>query len=164
MEIKLADVPDAATIHELMIKAFMEYQDEVPPSSALDETVGSIPTSLKDNEKALIAYIDEKPVGMVRFKLKENGLYFFRLSVIPEKQGRGIAKAILKFLEEYAKHKEIPKLLCKVRMTISKNIKLYSSIGFSIYDEEIVHKPMGINIKVISMVKHIRGADCESSM
>lgn len=85
MEIKLADVSDAATIHELMIKAFMEYQDEVPPSSALDETVGSISTALKDNEKALIAYIDENPVGMVRFELKENGLYFFRVSVIPEK-------------------------------------------------------------------------------
>lgn len=153
MEIKLADVSDAPIIHELMIKAFMEYKDEVPPSSALEETVESISTALKDNEKGLIAYVDEKPVGMVRFQLKENELYFFRLSVIPEKQGKGIAKKILKFLEDYAKNKEIHKLLCKVRMTVTKNIKLYSSIGYSIYDEEVVHKPNGINIRVVSMMK-----------
>jgi len=40
--------------------------------------------------------------GMVRFLLKENGLYFYRLSVIPEKQGQGIAKKILKSLDDYA--------------------------------------------------------------
>ncbi|OAS85384.1 MULTISPECIES: GNAT family N-acetyltransferase [Metabacillus] len=164
MEIKLANVSDAGIIHELMIKAFMEYKDEVPPSSALDETVDSISTSLKNNEMALITYIDKKPVGMVRFKLKEDGLYFFRLSVIPEKQGQGIAKKIVKSLEEYAKHKEVPKLLCKVRMTVPKNINLYSSIGFSIYNEEIVHKSEGINIKVVSMLKHIGEKPCESSL
>ena len=155
MEIKLADVSDAPIIHELMIKAFMEYKDEVPPSSALEETVESITTALKDNEKGLIAYVDETPVGMVRFQLKENGLYFFRLSVIPERQGQGIAKKVLKFLEDYAKGKEISKLLCKVRMTVTKNIKLYSSIGYSIYDEEVVHKPNAINIKVVSMMKKL---------
>nr|WP_304220257.1 GNAT family N-acetyltransferase [Fredinandcohnia onubensis] len=155
MEIKLADESDAPIIHELMIKAFMEYKDEVPPSSALKETVESISTALKDNEKGLIAYVGEKPVGMVRFQIKENELYFFRLSVIPEEQGQGIAKKVLKCLEDYAKDKEIPKLLCKVRMAVPKNIMLYSSIGYSVYDEEIVHKPNGINIKVVSMIKHI---------
>ena len=46
-------------------------------------------------------------------------------------------------------------ILCKVRMTVPKNIKLYSSIGYRIYDEEIVHKPNGITIKVVSMEKEL---------
>jgi hypothetical protein len=47
MKIKFAEVSDAPLIHDLMIRAIMEYKDEVPPSSALDETVQSILTALK---------------------------------------------------------------------------------------------------------------------
>lgn len=155
MEIKFAEVSDAKLIHYIMIKAFMEYKDEVPPSSALKETIKSIFTALKESEQGVICYIDEKPVGMVRFKLTEEGLYFYRLSVIPEKQGQGIAKKIIKSLEDYAKEKQIPTLLCKVRLTVPKNIKLYSSIGFKVYNEEVVHKSNGINIKVVSMKKQL---------
>lgn len=156
MEIKFAEVSDAPIIHDLMIKAFMEYKDEVPPSSALEETVQSVLIALKDGEQGLISYVDNQPVGMVRFQLKEGGLYFYRLSVIPEKQCLGIAKKILRSLEDFAIKKEVTTIFCKVRMTVPKNIKLYSSIGYGIYDEEVVHKPNGIIIKVVSMMKKLR--------
>ncbi|MCZ2258450.1 GNAT family N-acetyltransferase [Sporosarcina sp. G11-34] len=155
MKVKIAEASDAPLIYDLMIKAFMEYKDEVPPSSALEETVQTISTALEDGEQALISYIGDEPVGMVRFRLTDNGVYFYRLSVIPEKQGQGIAKGILKSLDDYAKQNEKTKMLCKVRMTVPKNIKLYSSIGYRIHDEEIVHKPNGINIKVVSMEKKL---------
>ncbi|MBY0599934.1 GNAT family N-acetyltransferase [Bacillus bingmayongensis] len=156
MEIKFAKVSDAPIIHNLMIKAFMEYKDEVPPSSALEETAQSVLSALKNDEQALISYVDNQPVGMVRFQLKEEGLYFYRLSVVPEKQGFGIAKKILRSLEEFAIKKGVTMIFCKVRMTVPKNIKLYSSIGYEIYNEEVVHKPNGINIKVVSMIKNLK--------
>ncbi|UOE56103.1 GNAT family N-acetyltransferase [Bacillus sp. CMF12] len=146
---------DAPVIHDLMIKAFMEYKNDIPPSSALEETVQSVLDALEKEEKALIAYEDNQPVGMVRFQIKDEGLYFYRLSVIPEKQGKGIAKIILKSLEDYVNKIGVPTILCKVRTTVAKNIKLYSSIGYHVYDEEIVHKPNGINIKVVSMKKEL---------
>lgn len=155
MEIKFAEVSDAPIIHDLMIKAFLEYKDDVPPSSALEETVQSVLIALKVGEQGLISYVDNQPVGMVRFQLKEEGLYFYRLSVIPEKQGIGIAKKILRSLEDFAIEKGVSTIFCKVRMTVPKNIKLYSSIGYGIYDEEVVHKPNGINIKVVSMLKRL---------
>ncbi|WP_332698163.1 GNAT family N-acetyltransferase [Halalkalibacter lacteus] len=155
MEIKFAEVLDAPIIHDLMIKAFMEYKDEVPSSSALEETVQSVLIALKDGEQGLISYVDNQPVGMVRFQLKEDGLYFYRLSVIPEKQGLGIAKKIVRSLEDVAIKKGVTTIFCKVRMTVPKNIKLYRSIGYGIYDEEVVHKPNGINIKVVSMKKRL---------
>lgn len=155
MEVKLAEVSDAPIIHDLMIKAFMEYKDEVPPSSALEETDQSVLIALKGGEQGLISYVGNQPVGMVRFQLKEEGLYFYRLSVIPEKQGIGIAKKILLSLEDFAIKKGVTMIFCKVRMTVPKNIKLYSSIGYGIYDEEVVHKPNGINIKVVSMMKRL---------
>lgn len=155
MEIKFADLSDASVIHDLMIKAFMKYKDEVPHSSALEETVQSVLIALKDGERSLICYINNQPVGMVRFRLKEDSLYFYRLSVIPEMQGHGIAKEILSYIEMFAIKEEITTIFCKVRMTISKNVKLYSTIGYWIYDEEDVHKPNGINIKVVSMMKKV---------
>jgi len=155
MVINPATTSDAAVIHDLMIKAFMEYKNETPPSSALDETVQSVSDALRKGEKALIAFEENKPVGMVRFQLKNGVLYFYRLSVIPEKQGKGIAKKILKSLEDYADKVEVSTILCKVRMTAQKNIQLYSSIGYAVYNEEVVHKPNGINIKVVSMKKEL---------
>lgn len=92
---------------------------------------------------------------MVRFQLKEEGLYSYRLSVIPEKQGLSIAKKILRSLEDFTIKKEVTTIFCKVRMTVPKNIKLNSSIGYGIYDEEVVHKLNGINIKVVSMMKRL---------
>ena len=155
MFINSATTSDAPVIHELMIKAFMEYKNEIPPSSALEETVHSVSVALEKGERAFIAYEENYPVGMVRFQLEDEGLYFYRLSVIPEKQGKGIAKMILKSLEDYAEKVDVSTILCKVRMTVPKNIQLYKTVGYRVYDEEIVYKPNGININVVSMKKEL---------
>lgn len=155
MNIKVAGPADASVIHDLMMKAFMEYKHAVPPSSALEETVQSVSDALEKGEKALIAYEKNDPVGMVRFQLMANGLYFYRLSVLPEKQGEGIAKEILKSLEVYAGNAGVPTIRCKVRKSVPKNIQLYTSFGYSVYHEEMVHKPNGIRFKVVSMKKEL---------
>ncbi|MFY3790804.1 GNAT family N-acetyltransferase [Ureibacillus sp. MALMAid1270] len=85
---------------------------------------------------------------------KRRGFIFLSF-ISSEKQGKGIAKKILKSLEDYAKKVNVTTILCKVRKTVPKNIQLYSSIGYEVYDEKIVHKPDGINIKVVSMKKVI---------
>jgi hypothetical protein len=38
-------------------------------------------------------------------------------------------------------------------MAVPKNIQLYSSIGFHVYDEEVIKKSNGIYINVVSMKK-----------
>ena len=124
MVIRFATTSEAAVVHDLMIKAFIEYNNESPPSSALDETVHSVLDALEKGEKALIAFDENRPVGMVRFQLKNEGLYFYRLSVIPEKQGKGIGKKILSSIEDYANKVGVSTILCKVRMTVPKNINL----------------------------------------
>ncbi|WP_226666276.1 GNAT family N-acetyltransferase [Metabacillus litoralis] len=138
-----------------MMKAFVEYRNEIPPSSALDETVQSISNSLEKGEKALIALEDNIPVAMVRFQLSNEGLYFYRLSVIPEKQGKGIAKTILKHLEEYAIKAGVNTMLCKVRSSVQRNIQLYLSTGYKVSEEQVVFNPNGVSIKVVSMEKKI---------
>ncbi|MEQ2528085.1 GNAT family N-acetyltransferase [Bacillaceae bacterium CLA-AA-H227] len=155
MEIKLADWSDAPIIHEIMIKAFTEYKEEAAPSSALEETAQAVSISLKDGEKSFICYSSGQPVGTVRFRLNEEHLYFFRLAVAPEMQGRGIAKILLSALEDYAIKKDITTLCCKVRMAVPRNLHLYSSIGYIIESEDTIQKPNGISVKVASMIKKL---------
>lgn len=157
MIIKLVQKEDAGIIHDLMIRAFSVYKDETPTSSALDETVDSILLALKDGEQGLIGFIDQQPVGMVRFRfrLTEGGCYFYRLSVLPDKQGLGIAKELLASLEQYAIQYQVKELSCKVRMSLPKNIHLYRSIGFEIVSEEVSLNSNLKPVKVALMKKQL---------
>jgi len=62
------------------------------------------------------------------FKLQKNGIYFYRLSVIPGERSKGIGKALLSELEALAKQKAISTVSCNVRFTADQNIALYESI------------------------------------
>jgi len=154
MKYCLAQPEDAATVHDLMLQAFSVYRDSVPPSSALDETIESVMQSLKHGKEAVILYVENKPVAMARFTLEETSLYFYRLSVIPAFQGKGMAKQLIQWLETYAKECGKVSLSCKVRMSVSRNIALYESMGFYIEEKEIVHR-RGVDIPVVNMKKEI---------
>ncbi len=153
MNITVAEISDAPVILDLMIRAFEEYKHAKPPTSALKETVESITAAMEDGEQALIGYIEEEPVAMVRLLLNDDSLYFSRFSVVPEKRGQGIAKKILRYLEDYASQHEKTVIACKVRADVSKNITLYQSIGYNIYEESILHRDDGTSIAVVSMKK-----------
>ena len=155
MEIKFATTSDAPIIHDVMMQAFMEYKNEIPPSSALEETVQSIATALEYDGQAFIGYLANEPVAMVRFQVREDCIYFYRLSVIPEKQGQGIAKKLLQALEVYTLEQKKPLIQCKVRMAVPKNIALYQSVGYKIYGEEVVYKSEGATLNVVTMMKRV---------
>lgn len=153
MEIVVASVKDAKVVHEIMLQAFKEYEQATPPSSALSETVMSIEQALSSGEQALIAYIEAQPVAMVRFTVNNQSIYFFRLSVIPEKQGHGLAKALIAEIEKYACTQGKLISECKVRMDVPRNIALYQSLGYVITKEEVVENLNGIAIPVVTMAK-----------
>lgn len=155
LEIKHASVSDATIIHSIMMKAFMKHKDEDPPSSALEETVESVVLDLTRGEQALISFLDNQPVGIVRFQFTDASLYFFRLAVIPEKQGLGIAKMMVRYVEACALQKGFTKVFCKVRMSLPGNIAIYESIGYKINEKELVYKSNGSKIQIVSMVKRL---------
>ncbi|MDW8544531.1 MULTISPECIES: GNAT family N-acetyltransferase [Staphylococcus] len=155
MIIQTTNFKDIAIIHDVMIQAFSEYKNEVSPSSALQETHQMITDSFKSGEQALIAYENNQPIGMVRFKLNKSILYFYRLSVIPQKQGKGVAKNMLEYLETYGKKQGANEIQCKVRATVSKNISLYESMGYEVFSKTTIDKPNNQKLKIVSMKKHI---------
>ena len=86
-------------------------------------------------------------------QLKDDSLYFSRLSVIPSARGKGIAKAMLAWMEEYALLNRKQKVECKVRANIPKNIELYEKLGFVITKEETAANPNGMAVKAVYMEK-----------
>lgn len=154
MEVKVAKTQDAPVIHDLMMRAFSEYKTMPASSSALDETVQSVTLALTNGEQALICYIDGTPCGMVRYEVKEDALYFFRLSVSPEYQGKGLAKALLAALEDTARDNGLQKIQCKVRMSIEKNMRLYQAYGYTQYNQSVLHMN-GVDLDVAWMEKNL---------
>lgn len=154
MDIRIAEIKDAPVIHDLMMRAFDEYRKLTASSTALDETVETVTADMNGGEKAMICYMDGLPCAAVRFELKEDALYFFRFSVVPEYQRRGIAKAMHAAMIDYALSLGLHKMQCKVRMNIEKNMRFYLSLGYVQYHQDI-HELSGIALDVAWMEKEL---------
>ncbi|MEH7121232.1 GNAT family N-acetyltransferase [Neobacillus vireti] len=154
--VKLAGEKEVATAHRLMLEAFEEYRNMEVPSSAINETFDSVFEKYSNGtEKILLCLENNLPLGSLRFKVSAFELYFMRVSVSPAARGKGLATAMLTWLEQYAKQIGITKLKCRVRMSLAKNILLYESLGFKITDEETVMNSNGYEVKTVIMEKNI---------
>ncbi|MFC0298278.1 GNAT family N-acetyltransferase [Geobacillus jurassicus] len=158
--IRLAGADEACCIYQITMAAFAEYRDHQVPSGALSETVDLIEERLKDgSEQALLCFRSGRPIGAVRFQMDEHSLYFFRLAVCPEEQGKGMAKAMLAWLERYAKENGKKEIWCNVRRSAARNIQLYQSIGYVPVREQTVISTTGIPVRVVAMKKEIAGLE-----
>lgn len=154
MEINIVEETDVPVVYMLMLEAFEEYRTLDVPSSALNESLEALQIAIKNNfEKALLCSINGVPLGTCRFTIREDSLYFSRVSVTPSGRGKGIAKAMLLWLEKYAYDNFLTKMECRVRVSLPKNIKLYESMGYIISKEEIVTNPNGFLVKTVVMEK-----------
>jgi len=155
-EIKLAETEkEIEYVYQTMQNAFREYNKYGTPSSAMNEKLSTLVDSICGGaEQAILVYINEKPVGSVRFKeMDEASLYFFRLSVIPEARGKGLAKKMLQWLGEYARDNKKDQITCRVRQDTPHNIRFYHSNQFEIAKEETIINKDGNIIDTVIMAK-----------
>jgi ribosomal protein S18 acetylase RimI-like enzyme len=152
--IKLGKEAEIVIAHKLMKEAFEEYRYLNVPSSAINEPVESLRDSfLYASEKFIVCYIDGNPLGSLRFKKLGQSLYFSRVSVPPYARGRGIAKSMLSWLEDYAKKEGFYQLQCKVRSSLTHNVRLYQSIGYTVTKEETVINSNNFPVNIVVMEK-----------
>lgn len=153
MDIQIEKSTNAKIIHKIMIKAYSEYAKDPAPSSALSETVESVKEALDSGQEAIVGTISGQPIAMVRYQIKNNGLYFFRMAVLPTMQGLGIAKQLINELEVIAREAQVDTINCRVRVSILRNLQLYQSKGYAIYDQEKIVDNNGVEIELVSMKK-----------
>ncbi|SFP86159.1 GNAT family N-acetyltransferase [Salibacterium halotolerans] len=156
MKIEEVHAIDAETVKYVMQRAFAEYNNDPVPSGAMQETTESIQASIAGGEEtAAVCSIENRPVGIVRVREEDGALYFFRLSVLPEERGNGIAAALIRWVESKALQLEKEIVFCKVRASTPHNVRRYERLGYHIYDTFTVDRPEWPSFDVVSMKKKI---------
>lgn len=154
IEIKRGSENEINVAHQLMQEAFKEYENLEVPSSAITEPVDVLRDSYRNgSEQFLVCYVNGVPHGSARFSLKEEALYFSRVSVPPYARRKGIAKAMIDWLEDYARNAGKPNLECKVRLALTSNVRLYESLGFVITKDITAPNPNGATVQAVVMEK-----------
>lgn len=155
VEVREATAADAEAIHSIMLEAFEEFRSAVPPSSALEETVDSIREGLESgSEFAAIVYEDNLPSAMVRYRFEGDAIYFFRLSVIPTRRKRGLARMLVEWIERKGVSKGMSRSTCMVRQSVHRNLVLYENMGYEIVGQELFVRPLG-TVKSLKLEKKI---------
>jgi ribosomal protein S18 acetylase RimI-like enzyme len=134
-------------VHGIMRAAFVEYQGVLPvDSGAHTETVDDV-RRVMEQGGAVLAFDGDQAVGSARFTNEDQGLYVARVSVLPSHRRRGIASAMMRYIEQLAGGGRVR---IGVRDSLPSNIGLYQSLGYELVS--IDAHPRG-NDKVWTMVK-----------
>jgi ribosomal protein S18 acetylase RimI-like enzyme len=126
-----------------MRSAFDEYRGGLAvESSAHAETLDDVLDGMRSGG-AVLAFDGDTPIGSARFRVEEDDLYVGRVSVLPAYRRRGVASAMMRFLDRVAAERGRPSIRIQVRDSLPNNVGLYRALGF----------------EVVSIDPHPRGKD-----
>lgn len=145
------DVPAATAV---INDAYLREAWLLPPPRI---TEAGLHEELRDGE-LLIAEIGGEIAGCIRYRRREQDLYFGLLAVAKAHQGRGLASLLVRRVEEEARASGSP----AVRLDCAKEnnlVPLYESMGYRV-EREVPDSYYGHKgpITVSYMVKHLNGA------
>ena len=137
LAIRAAELADAAAIAEAIRAAFEPYRGRLRPTpSALSETTESIRARIGAGQ-GFVADAGQRIVGCVMTQL--NGpadLYVGRLAVVPEWQGRGLARRLMERAEAFARARGCTQMSLGVRIALKENIAFFERLSFRLVSEE----------------------------
>jgi ribosomal protein S18 acetylase RimI-like enzyme len=137
-------------VHRIMQAAFAEYQGALPvESGAHTETVDDV-RRVMDGGGAVLAFDGDDAVGSARFTVEAEGLYVARVSVLPTHRRRGVASAMMRYLEHLTPTYGGTRVRIGVRNSLPSNVGLYRSLGYEV--TSIAPHPRGPD-RVYTMVK-----------
>lgn len=131
VRVRLATTDDAPLVRELMLIAFESLRDLDPPSSAFDETEADVAAAIARGGAA-IAWLDETPIGSVRFEPEGDCLYISRLAVIPDARRMGIASVLMHAAEAEAPRFRLSRAEVGLRPHLTGNRALFTALGYEL--------------------------------
>jgi ribosomal protein S18 acetylase RimI-like enzyme len=134
--LRAAAADDAPTILMMTRAAFEEFRNRLdPPSGALDETLEDlIASAFQPDHGAVLAFVQGQPAGVLRWSIPpERGyLYVGRVAVLPAYRRRGIASALMRWIDAHAAALGLPAVQFGVRLQAPENIRFYERLGYHI--------------------------------
>ena len=109
MALRDATDRDVPALLDVLLAAFLEYQQVLePPSASHTETLETVRRRL-GRGWAVVAEIQNQIVGFAFYEVQNDGLFYFsRLSVLPAFRRRGIGLALVKYIESRAGESNAP--------------------------------------------------------
>ena len=136
IRVTLAEPAQADIVHRVMRAAFAEYEAVLrPPSGALGETVADVERAMADGG-AVLAWCGDEPVGSARFGVRPDHVHVDRVAVQPTHRRRGVASAMMRFIEDLASRLGQGELRLGVRGSLPGNLALYRRLGYVILSVE----------------------------
>jgi ribosomal protein S18 acetylase RimI-like enzyme len=121
---------DVGMLVALIREAFEQYRGQLePPSGAHDETVESM-LSWLTGAHAVVAILDQQPVGCVLYELDGAVLTMSRLAVPPQHRGRGIGRELVAYVERRALEFGCTRVQLGVRLALAALIGWYGALGY----------------------------------
>lgn len=162
LRLRDATPDDAALVEQLTLAAYAEYRGVlVPMSGVFSESLDEIGEELAHGGGVIVERGDA-PVACARFEVAadRSHLYIGRLAVLPETRRRGVARAMLAWLERRAQTLGLPEVRLGVRLALESNIRLYERAGYVVFDYEDrpqfgrisawMRKPVGADTRIQS--------------
>jgi tRNA threonylcarbamoyladenosine biosynthesis protein TsaE len=112
-----------------------------PPSTATDETTGSVAASLSEHG-GLLALADGHPVGALLFLPHRHLLGLRRVAVHPEAQRMGVAGALVGTAERLARQHGYDGLRLVARAELPATVRFWEHLGYAEVDRDGPHLTM----------------------
>jgi ribosomal protein S18 acetylase RimI-like enzyme len=152
VDVRLASLDEAPLVRDIMLKAYAEYEDALPVASgAHAETVETVVDDMRQGG-AVLAVDGGEPIGSARFLPEGDHLYVGRLAVLPSHRRRGVATALMRFLEDVARCRGHAAIRIGVRESLPANVGLYESLGYAVVSIE--PHPRGSD-RVVTMLRKV---------
>jgi predicted N-acetyltransferase YhbS len=133
--LRTATLSDIPSIVAIIHAAFQEYDGAIdPPSGAHHESADRIREKMA-TDRALLALVAGQPVGCVLYRDQGDHMYFGRLAVLPEYRGRGIAGALIGYVEARARAIGLPRVRLGVRVALPQLRARYERLGYRVTEE-----------------------------
>jgi len=130
-EVREARRSEAGLLHDLLVRAFSEYEGRLdPPSGANAETINSIAHKLEEGG-ALVCEGGGVTAGCIFYRRKDGHLHVGRLAVVPALRRRGIGDLLLRAAEGRAAELGLPSVRLGVRLALESLRAYYATRGYA---------------------------------
>ena len=119
----------AADVASIVQQAFADRPALDPPSTALDETVESVGAALAAHG-GLLATLDGRPVGALLLEPVEDSMLLRRVSVRPDAQQHGVARALRSAAEEVAVRRGFRRIHLTARSELPLTVAFWTRGGY----------------------------------
>jgi ribosomal protein S18 acetylase RimI-like enzyme len=126
--IRAAESGEVASVRAVVLAAYQHYVARIgkPPGPMLDDYARRI----TDGQTWVMQQVDGRIAGVLVLEEQAEGLLLDNIAVLPECQGQGVGRALLRFAEVEAGRRGYRQIRLYTHALMTENIALYGRIGY----------------------------------